>query len=80
MNQYFAGLLLAVSSTLVACQDTPSVNHQPITGDHPAPVDTVAGLDTAAIKPGTPVPFVPPTKAERVLGPQSPSPPASRTQ
>lgn len=79
MTHYFAGLLLVVSSALVACNGTPSVNHQPVTGDHPAPADTTAGLDTTATGTGA-VPFVPPTKAARVLGSQSPSPPASRTR
>jgi hypothetical protein len=79
MNQYFALLLLAMSSTLVACHDTPSENDQPITGDHPAPVDTAVARDTTAMGTGA-VPFVNPTKVGRVLGSQSPSPPASRTR
>jgi hypothetical protein len=78
MNHYFAGLLLAVSSTLAACHDTPSVNNQPITGNHSTPADTTAAIDTTATGRG-PVPFVPSTKVGRILGTQSPSPSASRT-
>lgn len=76
MKYFPAALLLAVAGALGACNDTPSVNHQPITGNHPAPApaDTTAVLDTtAAVR--SAVPFVPPTKA----GDQSPSPPESRT-
>lgn len=80
MNQCLAALLLAVVGVLAACHDSPSVHDQPITGNHPAPVAAGATRDTVATKPGGPVPFVNPTKVGRVLGSQSPSPPASRTQ
>jgi hypothetical protein len=79
MNQYFPGLLLAVGSMLVACNGTPSVDHQPITGNHPVSPDTVAGLDTTAAA-GAAMPFVTPTPSGRVLRTTSPSPPASRNQ
>ncbi|WP_210518844.1 hypothetical protein [Hymenobacter terricola] len=64
---------------LGACNGPSS--HQPITGNHPAPpvADSLTASDTSAFTPGHAVPFVSPIKAGRVLGEQSPSPPASRT-
>ena len=79
MPHYFTGLLLAVSGTLGACNTTPSVDHQPVTGDQTAPVDTTATLDTLATSSSGAAPFVVPTRVGRALGPQSPSPVGSRT-
>ena len=68
---------------LAACNGSPS---QPPVGNATAQAPAVApdslGADTLRTRP-TPrpaVPFVNPTKAGRVLGDQSPSPPASRTR
>ncbi|MBD2770057.1 hypothetical protein IC235_19385 [Hymenobacter sp. BT664] len=79
MKHFHAALLLALGSALGACNNGPSTNDQPITGDHPVRADTTAVADTIGQAPGSPAPFVNPTKVGQALGEQSPSPPASRT-
>ena len=78
MNNPFAALLLTGLGMLGACNSSPA-SHQPITGNHPAPPVPVAAADTNRRVSGGAVPFVSPTKAGRVLGSSSPSPPESRT-
>ena len=81
MTSFRIALLFAVSGALGACNHSPAAHNEPITGNHPAPVDTTTAVpvDTAAPAVHGPVPFVNPTKIGRTLGPRSPSPPASRT-
>ena len=77
MNKLIPALLIATASALLgACNNTPA------TSDHPAPPAPAVATDTTASAPsaGGAVPFVNPTKVGRVLGSQSPSPPASRTR
>lgn len=72
----FAGAFLVAGALLGACQDKPS---QPTNTEAAAPVaDSTADTLKRVRTPGGNVPFVAPTKIGRVLGPTSPSPPASR--
>ena len=73
----FAGALVVADLLLAACQDKPS---QPAaTTEVSAPVaDSTADTLRRVRTPSSKVPFVAPTKIGRVLGPKSPSPPASR--
>lgn len=77
MNTFTTALLLA-AGTLGACNSSP-VSHDSPETNTPPPPDTTAVVDTTR-RTGGAVPFVAPTKARRVLGPQTPSPPASRTR
>ncbi len=82
MNKLFPALLIASASTLLGACDNAPATSVPTTGDHPAAVTSAVTADTTAPTPptGGAVPFVNPTKVGRVLGSQSPSPPASRTR
>ncbi|GAA4035070.1 hypothetical protein GCM10022409_19570 [Hymenobacter glaciei] len=80
MKYFPFALLFAVGGALGACNSSPAVNDQPISGDHPAPAETVVTVDTTAARTHGSVPFVNPTKIGRILGSKSPSPPASRTR
>ena len=65
---------------LTACdgpssQAPPTKNTAPVVASPPPP-DTTRPAKAA----GRPVPFVSPTKVGRLLGPQTPSPPGSRTR
>ncbi len=83
MKYFPAALCFAVGGALGACNSSPAVNDQPVAATSPAPADSVVVVDTlAASGHGTrgAVPFVAPTKLGRILGSQSPSPPASRTR
>lgn len=71
-------VLLLAAGTLAACHDSPAVNGELVTGDHPAPVDTTTVPDTLVAPAKGAVPFVNPTQVGRALGPQSPSPVGSR--
>lgn len=82
MNHLFSTLLIATASLLLGgCNDAPSTR-VPVTGDRPAAPTPAVAADTTAPTPSASgaVPFVNPTKVGRVLGSQSPSPPASRTR
>jgi hypothetical protein len=82
MNKLFPALLITIASTLLgACDNAPSTS-VPITGNHPTAPKPVVAADTTVSTPpaGGAAPFVNPTKAGRVLGSQSPSPPESRTR
>ena len=77
-----AVLLLLAGTGLVACNGPAA--QQPPTAAAPPPTVSAAAPDTAAPRraqpPAGPVPFVNGTKVGRLLGPQSPSPAASRTR
>jgi hypothetical protein len=79
MNALTAALLLTVAGTLEACNGSPVTQDSPQTNLPPAPDTTAVADTTAAARTGGAVPFVSPTQAGRLLGPRSPSPPASRT-
>jgi uncharacterized lipoprotein YbaY len=79
----FVGALLG-SALLGACQDKPSQPTAPAAvapaAVAPASADTATDTLNRVRAPRQPVPFVAPTKIGRILGDQSPSPPASRTR
>ena len=74
-------LLLLAGIALAACNG-PAAQSPTATG--PAPASSATGPDTAARRPSRPttdpVPFVNGTKVGRLLGPQTPSPAASRAR
>ncbi|SFQ25415.1 hypothetical protein [Hymenobacter arizonensis] len=81
------GLLVAAGAWLAACNgpaaESPVAQDAPATASAPTPAPaTATEADTVQMsRPASnPVPFVTPSKAGRLLGPQTPSPPASRTR
>ncbi|WP_426058197.1 hypothetical protein [Hymenobacter sp. B1770] len=75
------GLLIAGGAWLAACNGPAA--QSPVEGDAPASAATPTVMPDSTRKGQSssgPVPFVNPTKAGRLFGPQTPSPPASRNR
>lgn len=74
-------VLLAGLGTLAACDSAPSTSAtQPDSRATPPPPALLPDTTRPASQANGKVPFVPSTKIGRILGSQSPSPPASRTR